>query len=212
MFAVTAPGGAIGRVTPIVCPPLQETTNDGAPSTRLLSTLGVLRRPQTAEDALPAPLNSEGPPRFGEGIYVKYVRLARVVAGVKYYIVPVAKGRSPLCHVREEVFLETVEALGQASGGGVTVKEIGHGKLTGARWIGGGGVEYGVVPDGVAKVTLRFPSASGERGLRASVTVVPKDNIYVATVPPAASGALPVSPKTVIWRSRKGSVLKTFHS
>lgn len=54
---------------------------------------GVLRRPQMTEDALPAPLNPGDPSRFGEGIYVKYVRLARVVAKVKYYIVPVAKGR-----------------------------------------------------------------------------------------------------------------------
>jgi hypothetical protein len=211
MLAITAPGGAIGRVTPSACPTLQETTSDGAPSARLLSMLGVLRRPQTAEDTLPAPLNPGDPPRFGEGIYVKYIRLARLVAGVKYYIVPVAKGRGPQCDMREGVSLETVEAIGQASGGVVTAKEIENGKLTGARWIGGGGVEYGVVPNGVAKVTLRFPSASGKRGLRASVTVSPKDNIYVATVPPAASGPLPVSPKTVIWRSRKGSVLKTFH-
>jgi hypothetical protein len=68
------------------------------------------------------------------------------------------------------------------------------------------------VPDDVAKVTLRFPSVLASTGLRASVTVRPKDNIYVAIVPPAASGPQPVSPKTVIWRSRKGAMLKTFHS
>ena len=210
MLASATPGGATNNrfISDATCsPPTVEATSEGTPSAKLLSLLGVLRRPQTASDALPAPLHPDTGVRFGEGVYVKSIRRARVVAGTAYYLVPVAKTQ---CSVSEEVLLVTVEPLGQGTGG-ATVGGIEHGQLGGTRWIGRSGIQYGVVPDNVANVTLRYPSA--KRRLRATVTVVPVDNLYVATVPPAARGSVfPVLPKLIVWRSRNGSVLKTFHS
>jgi hypothetical protein len=206
MFTGAAAGGASNRAaTAAACSPLQETVRNGTPSAKLLAILGVLRRPQTANDALPASLN----PVWGDA-YVKFIRRARVVAGTAYYLVPVA-AQDAYCRLSDEVVLVTVEPLGQSAGGGLTVGRIEHGGLVGTRWLGSSGVQYGVVPDTVAKVTLRYPP--GRRGLRDTVTVAPVDNVYVATVPPAARGSvLPVLPSVVVWRSRKGSVLKTFHS
>jgi hypothetical protein len=206
MLTVAAAGDAGNRAAAAaMCSPPQETTNNGTPSAKLLAVLGVLRRPQTASDALPAPLN----PVWGDA-YVKFIRRARVVAGTAYYVVPVA-AEDPSCRLRDEVVLVTMEPLGQAAGGGLTVADIERGGLGGTRWIGTSGVQYGVVPDTVAKVTLRY--APGKHGLRNTVTVSPVDNVYVAAAPPAARGSmLPVLPRVVVWRSHKGSVLKTFHA
>lgn len=58
-----------------------------SPSAALRSVLGVLRRPATAADRLPHSLQGAGNAR---GIYVDYIRLARVKNAVSYYIVPAA--------------------------------------------------------------------------------------------------------------------------
>lgn len=192
-----------------ICPVSPQTMSEGAPSSRMLSTLGVLRRPQTAADTLPAPLNPGGGWMFGEGVYVKYVRRARLVAGVAYYIVPVANGLSPQCRPREEVFFATAGPEGHTASGGLSVSEIERGMLTATYWKAGRGVQSGVVPNGVATVTLRY---APRHGLRSAVTVAAVENVYVATAPPAAQGPeTPVLPTTVTWRSANGRILKTFH-
>lgn len=63
------------------------TVSEGAPSRALLSVLGVLRRPAAATDRLPE--------RFGTGamgggsvVYSRFIRRARVVDGVSYYLFP----------------------------------------------------------------------------------------------------------------------------
>jgi hypothetical protein len=72
------------------CP---ETTRDAprlnyrSPSPALLSILGVLRRPATTADRMPRSFLTS---LNASGIYVRYIRLARVADGVSYYIVPVA--------------------------------------------------------------------------------------------------------------------------
>ena len=53
------------------------------PTGSLLSTLGVLRRPQAASDTLP----DKGPSRPGN-VYRHYVRRARVALGAAYYVIP----------------------------------------------------------------------------------------------------------------------------
>jgi hypothetical protein len=215
--AAGAWGSVSGRATEAVAAcatPSADTTSDGAPSSRLLRILGVLRRPRTAADALPPPLNPGGGARlFGdEGVYVKYIRLVRGLSGTSYYLVPVAGTSNllPPCHGPEGVVLFAVEPGGFESGGGAaTASQIEHGKLTSSRWLPGGkGVEYGVVPDGVRKVTIRYPAKHGLRSVTATVV----NNFYVAAVPVLGLGGLPgPTPKTVVWRSAKGSVLKTFH-
>jgi hypothetical protein len=59
-------------------------TEQGAPSQSLLAELAVLRRSATAGDMLPRSLRGNAP----QGRFVKYIRLARVVDGLSYYIVP----------------------------------------------------------------------------------------------------------------------------
>jgi hypothetical protein len=59
-------------------------TEPGAPSPALLAELAVLRRPGTASDTLPRALRGNSP----QGRFVRYIRLARTVDGLSYYIVP----------------------------------------------------------------------------------------------------------------------------
>jgi hypothetical protein len=206
-FLAAVPSSATGRLK--LCPAPANTTSEGTPSASLLSILHVLRRPQTSSDALPPPINPGGGLRLGEGVYVKYVRRARRVAGTDYFVVPVARGLAPGCGLREEVVFVTAGPEEQGSGGGSTAAGIEHGEVTGSEWKGHHGVQYGLVPDGVAKVTLRYPP---HRGLRNTVTVSPVENVYVAMVPPAATySGFPVVPKTIVWRSATGKVLGTFH-
>lgn len=65
--------------------------SDGAPGRALLATLGVLRQPRTAADALPQPL-SQGLSTHGLGstreLFVNYIRRARSVLGASFYIIP----------------------------------------------------------------------------------------------------------------------------
>ena len=65
------------------------------PSHSLLSILGVLRRPATVADA-PPDLRATLAAKdliFGQ-IFARYIRRARVVAGVPYYVMP---GRARAC-------------------------------------------------------------------------------------------------------------------
>lgn len=60
-------------------------TSYGQPGRALLSILGVLRRPATQADRLPRSLG--GAESLTPGVvYVRYIRFARVDAGVRYYV------------------------------------------------------------------------------------------------------------------------------
>ena len=72
--------------------------SEGTPSAQMLSVLGVLRRPATAADRLPPGFYRHGhllAARISSGVYVRYIRLARIENGVSYYIVPTARIGSP---------------------------------------------------------------------------------------------------------------------
>src|SRR5690349_2632722 len=58
-----------------------------APSQDLLNTLGIFRRPATAEDTLPAQMLTFF--HFAQGIYVDYVRVAHAADGTSYFVIPV---------------------------------------------------------------------------------------------------------------------------
>ena len=64
---------------------LTAKVSDRAPSRALLSAFGVLRRPARASDRLPQ--SDYGGVRL-RIVYVRYVRRARVVGSVSYYLVP----------------------------------------------------------------------------------------------------------------------------
>ncbi len=240
------------------------TVSYATPSAAMLSALPVLRRPATGADRLPASLYVHGrlrPAVFRLGdVYVRYARRVRVVDGMTFYLVPVAKlGFAPLspaaadrCYgltvaalraglptvppaersatlrygdaefalgrynletssVHEGVvlFAERANGGGFASGGQSlsTIRQTGM--------LGGGGtppspiVMDGIVPSGVATVTLQFPaSRAGSRRLPPlSVTGGVVDDVFVIPIPslPQRGGW----PTTAIWRSASGKVIKT---
>lgn len=86
------------------------TISDGSPSRALLSILGVLRHPATQQDKLPKYFSNAGR-RFtsAAGIYVNYIRLARVEGGVAYYVVPAAEAELP--PIPAHCYAEEVTAL-----------------------------------------------------------------------------------------------------
>jgi hypothetical protein len=202
VLGVTAPVGFASH-PPInrVCFETPSTANTGSPGPALLSMLGVLRRPQKPSDDL----ELSSLPHIGEGVYVNYIRLARVVAGTSYYLIPVAK---PHCSEPEELLLnERSSSYLGSSYGGATAAHIAQGKLFSSSGKGPTAVVAGVVPDHVAKVSVSYAKSGHLHAV--TITTKPVENVFVATVPresPAAS-----VPKSVVWRSAKGKVIKTIH-
>ena len=183
------------------------TTSEGIPNAAILRTLGVLRSPATAADVLP----SEPTPSFGlgEGVYVKYVRLARTVGETSYYLIPIAKGCASL---GEEVFLETHGPAGFGGGGGETLAEIKQGQAL-STWVRStSSTVWGMVPDRVARVVLTYAlSAKPHRRVRVSAPVV--NNVFVANLAFLSTRdvGFTVSPTTIVWRSAKGTVIRRIH-
>jgi hypothetical protein len=200
--------GTAAAEPPHACPPNPAAViSQGAPSSGLLSRLAVLRRPQTAQDQLPSGFGITEPPLFGEGVYVNYIRHAITLDGTSYYLVPVQRAlRAGRCPEGEEVDLVSYEPGGFRGWGGATARGLVEGKNIEMRWYAGRSSVRGVVPDGVARVTLRF-KASGHRHVDAGVRVV--NNVFAVAVPePVAGSALPVSPSVVLWYSSRGRLLK----
>jgi hypothetical protein len=72
-----------------------------------------------------------------------------------------------------------------------------------------------IVPDGVAKVTLRYPAgrASGYSPKTSppfTITTIPVNNEVVVSVPRSGGGG-PIWVPTMIWRAANGHIIKTFH-
>lgn len=219
------------------------TVIHGAPGRALLSTLGLLRRPATAADRLPArALGQEG-----VAPYAGAARRALTVRHTAYYIVPIrettageappqrcfslqvqalqralptipAALRSPtreiqaasIAYIRtlltgppqDAICQVTVSGTSSSSDCGEQLQAIQHGGVPGDD----NGTYSGVVPDGVASVTLRFPPSTHRAA--SSVTGTVHNNVYVVRAAAAVPGKLPAVP-TVIWHAADGQVLKT---
>jgi hypothetical protein len=216
--------------------------SNGSPSPALLSVLGVLRRRPVAADGLPrsVELNSVS------GVYVRYIRLARVRNGVSYYIVPAARaldfsgpGTSPRClaaivaSVRAELpqiprglrpstlalVTETAAHASQrdadAAAGGICLITVSAGEqggscgasardLTQHGMLSAYGTLSGVVPDGVATVTIHYPASGGHVAQTVTTNVI--GNVFASSIKPVrGSNTTP----TIIWRSLSGRILKT---
>ena len=70
-----------------------------------------------------------------------------------------------------------------------------------------GPVYSGVVPDGVASVTLRFPASS--RGPARSFTATAQNDVYAVRLPPALAAGNPQARVTVVWQAADGATLRT---
>ena len=236
-------------------------TTTAVPPASLLSIVGVLRRPAArggASDVL-SRLGGEFP-----GLYVKYVRFARAVDGLDWYV-SVSAGhlgiRAPV-HINRCIAAQTANfdrelpriprpfradatqifnaqiqnersvdahnppvgvnlmGLGPYGGngptsGGATAAGIEAGALAYGSSLTGSGPDTatveGVVPDGVASVTLHYDagpaSAYGHtHAPAANITTAPVNNVIVVTVPRNVGNA---SPQTMIWRAADGKIIKT---
>jgi hypothetical protein len=178
----------------------------------------VLRRPATAVDA------GSGIAARGliSGIFVHYIRRARVVAGSTYYIYPGIVGGCGTGERPHEGVMELARnvdlghgLIGGTGGGGATAAEIEQGKDVGT---GPPGSDTSatitmIVPDGVANVTLRYPAGrangySPKISPPFTITTDPVNNVVVVIVPRGAGG--PIWAPKMIWRAANGHIIKTF--
>jgi hypothetical protein len=229
------------------------TISHGSPSQALLSLLGVLRRPATTTDRLPArityhpykrdPTGSIPPLK---GVYVRYIRRARWRYGAGYYIVPAANAndgirpmparcypalRASMAHELNKIppdlragtrkleprFINQIRArslpaegvclvtLNRSGNGGscidgYTLADIKLGHTVSSGGPTGVDVVYGLVPDGVATVTLRYRTGS--------ITAPAINNVFIAR---DRHQHLPNYgiPKELIWRAANHTVIKT---
>ena len=190
----------------------------GAPSRSLLSILGVLRRPATAADA-GSGIVARG---FISGVFVHYIRLARVVDGSPYYVYPGIVGGCGTGEPPHQGIMELARnvdlghgIIGGTGGGGATAAAIEQGKDASSSGQPGSATSSTittVVPDGVATVTLRYPAgrASGyspKISPAFTITTTPVNNLLVLTVPRSN----PLQQGTMIWRAASGHIIKTFN-
>lgn len=234
-------------------------TTSGTPGPAFFSELPILRRPRTAADGVPWPFKvSQVAPGRGEA-YKRYIRRARVVDGIKFYLVPVNRAGSPplsaaaanRCyqlmvndlradlsrvpvarraptrrfgdaeyavlrydlehsHVHGGVYLLYSGREDSGIGGGqspATIRRVGE--ISGFGGPGKPRMVDGIVPPGVATVTLRFPAKHYEgrrlRELTVSGNVV--NNVFAIPVGTLFErGGVPASE---VWRSPSGKVIKT---
>jgi len=202
------------RSSPAACG--QGGALQGAPSRSLLSILGVLRRPATAADA-GSGIAAQG---FISGVFVHYIRLARVVDGSPYYVYPGIVGGCGTGETPHQSIMELARnvnlghgLIGGTGGGGATAAAIEQGKdaSSGPPGSATSSTITMVVPDGVATVTLRYPAgrASGYSPRISpafTITTATVGNLVVVTLPRSN----PLQQGTIIWRSADGRVIKTF--
>jgi hypothetical protein len=191
---------------------------EGGPRS-LLSILGVLRRRQTARDVPPAGtlrgiLRSDGLAIGGVvHVYWKYVRLARVSAGLRYYLIPEVAGADvagthrcvhPVVSIDVWQINRWDDGVG---GGGGTATDILAGDSSSTSSGGSGGTIISfLVPDGVATVTMRFPittnNPAAPRTMK-SVTIKPVGNVVAFKFPADQTGRW----RRAVWRSANGTII-----
>jgi hypothetical protein len=199
------------------CSSIVYNTSEGTPSAGLRSLLAPLRRAQTPADMPPRRDPESSGISFGEefaageGIRTRFIRRAAVIHGESLYLVPAARACDDGYPVREAMFLFVVGPDGSIINGPATAASIKRQGIQGSfrsRSVGNAGMEEvpGVVPKGVAKVTLLYQRG---HGFPASVTVAVVNNVYEAFVPYSTQKfEYPESPTKIVWRSRRGKVLK----
>jgi hypothetical protein len=192
---------------------------DGAPSRSLLASFAILRRPSRPGDepaSLVAQFSRPLQRQIGQEVYVQYIRYARTVDGVAYYLVPTTY-RCGLIHQSTDGL-----ALDSAQGGGGGGPDAAAIARTGG-WSsrsGGTGADpgrttfIGLLPDGVTSVTLHYPAGklggfSHRNGPAITVTEPVVNNVVVITVERAGNQAR--SNVTTTWHGENGSVVKVIH-
>jgi len=201
--------------------PSRNTTTDGVPSQSLLSILGVLRRPATPADTLPATIlaffTSESPLHAGRQIFINYIRRARVISGTSYYLIPVLNtGCGRLKITGEGIQLWQQRSGGGGYGGGdADATRIEQAQAVGFSAVFTHSTITMIVPDGVATATLHYPAGkvggfNRNHAPPVTITTNVTGNILVATIP--RGGMRLMAPMTMTWRAANGTTIKTFHT
>ena len=232
------------------CAPNEGTINDAAPDRRLVSVLKVLAGPPSRSVPMPPPLRKGWVQStrqqifrpWADGIYVRYVRLARTSTNMYFYITAAAKIPPPppparcysealtilrastlkLPTAERNAILDYAQQVASAeqraskrdpSRAGICFTAVSvypAGERCGA-WAGliehhgiagDGDPSRGVVPNGVASVTLKYRTQQGQANTYNGNVI---NNVFVIHV---AGRDSRISPQTMIWRSRGGKVLK----
>jgi hypothetical protein len=212
------PAAKTARLSTASCGPGHSGALQGAPSKSLLSILGVLRRPAAPADA-GSGITAQG---FTSGVFVHYIRRARVIDGSPYYVYPAIVGGCGTGEPPHEGIMEVGKnidlghgLIGGTGGGGATAAQIEAGDDAGSGPPGSStsATITMVVPDRVAKVTLHYPAgpASGYSPKISppfTVTATPVENLVVVSVPRSS----PLQRGTMVWRAANGGLIKTFNS
>ena len=218
--AVAAPAIAIG-VGPIVRDFLGQpvSTTADAPPAEQLALLGILRDPPPGASVDPGTLGSSVLPEI-HGIRTNYIRLLPSAPGFPHQLLyTVTSGRlgAPDPALGEKVPPETknlicVEEIDATGGGGDCTPTW---VLTSGLWLESHGLDgYGLVPDGVATVVLRYPDHPAQ-----TETVTENTFSYHGYPAPAgpvingggqpSPGPTPEAPASVTWLNAKSEVVST---
>jgi hypothetical protein len=165
-----------------------------------MAALGVLRRSQTRDDR--GSVTQRALRYFGtstQGVYADYIRrLPQGDGGLAAVLIPARSWHLAQLDKTDVACLFVAEA-DQGQGGAkvcFTADEIKHGFATGSL----GGVAFGLVPDGVAQVELRY---RGHNHVRTKIV----DNFYELRVPERnveGGGSTPDRLEEVAWLDDSG--------
>ncbi len=198
-----------------------DETTAGSPPAEQLSLLGILRDPPPGATVDPATL---GPVFLSglEGIRTNYIRLLPAAPGFPHQLLYTvtsgdfgaarsnpAVGAYVPTEAKNLICVEDVNAGGV--GGDCTPTSV----LTSGHWLESAGLDgYGLVPDGVASVILRYPDHPAQ-------TEPVSQNTFSWQGHPAPAGPItngggqpspgptPEFPSSITWLDAKGEVLST---
>lgn len=201
-IVVAASGSSAATITLAKCVlPRAPGATSQAARTQLLTALGVLRRaPQPGDDALPARTYL----MFNQEVFVRYIRRARDVGGVSYYVIPALVAR---CEPAKPYYGVTFRDLE----GGVLHASLNNLKKYGVGFSTSSGRSRAtfadLVPDGVATVDLHFSSTAAAPAVTIRADVI--DNVAVVDIRGPAATAVPTR---TTWRATNGTVIKSITS
>jgi hypothetical protein len=193
------------RAAPCTSPHL----NSDPPPNAVLATFGVLRRPSTPADSWPHAELLPPDISFNQG----WFRRLGSLGGVRFFLLP-GHDATP-CGSPAKLFVGA--ASGSSTNGGGTVQ--GGASLTYVKrygeWIAqgssSGSLVAGLLPDGVAKVTVTYPKGRGHPGgvnykhaVHKTVRVRSNTALFKLGRPPDDAA----SPSRQVWFSKSGRVIR----
>lgn len=174
------------------------TASAGVAPEEQRAALAVLRRPQTAEDRRAAALLAPLHPGF-DGVDTREIRLLHPASGAEVALVPVDRVYQRRDRTGPPLFEHALCLTEATTVGCGSFDDLRAGRL----FVLHGRRAYGLVPDGVASVRVRF---AGVPALESAVA----QNLWEVTLP-KGSGADAGALQSVEWLDSGGSPAGGFH-